>query len=112
MERVELTVRGERASETPSALADVARDHREDYAGEDFAVIVTERLYYRTLDSVQATTIFDLVEETTCEVTVVVGGGKGGLARSDVGAEADEARKIRREIESLCGTLDLRVEER
>lgn len=110
MERLELTVRGERASSVPSALRDVPEDERADYDGDGFAVVVTEQYFLRTNSTLQATTIFDLADDTTCDVTIIAGGGAAGLMQEDVGSEGAAARKIRRQIEDFCRQHGLDVE--
>ncbi len=110
MEQIDLTVRGDRASELPAALRDRSPDSRVDCEGDGFAVIVVEEYYKRTLSDLQVTTVFDLVDETTCEVTVVAGGGSSGLAKDDLGSEGDAARDVAGAIERFCSDRDLDVD--
>jgi len=110
MERVELIVRGEGANTLPGAFNDVPKDDRELYDGDGFVVAVTENHYRLELTEVQATTVIELTDETTCDVTIIVGGGGYGLMANKGGREAEEARKIRRRIETFCENHDLTVE--
>lgn len=111
MERIELTVQGEQASTIPSAYQDIPQENREDYAGNDVVVVVTERHYRFSLVEVQATTIMELTDETTCKVTIIVGAGGYGLDKArDFGRESEEGRKLRRKIETYCEDADLAIE--
>jgi hypothetical protein len=110
MKRVELTVRGDRASEVPSAFADVPLDRRESYSGDGFVTLVVESPYRAELAELQGTIVMAMPDETTCEVTLIVGGGGAGLLGDDVGREAEEARKLRRRVETFCDEAGLRVE--
>jgi hypothetical protein len=110
MERVELTVRGDRASEVPSAFADVPVDRRESYSGDGFVTLVVESPYRAELAEAQGTIVMAMTDETTCEVTIVVGGGGAGLFGDDLGRESEAARKLGRRVETFCETVDLRVE--
>ena len=76
---------------------------------DGFVVAVTENHYRFELAEVAATTVMELTDGTTCEVTVV-GGGGSGLAAAKGGRESEEARKIRRRIETFCDERGLAVE--
>lgn len=68
------------------------------------------RRYSLYLTEVRATTGMELTDETTCEVTIIAGGGGYGLTATTGGRETDEARKIRRRVETLCEERELTVE--
>ncbi|AJF25022.1 hypothetical protein EGO51_12630 [Haloarcula hispanica] len=110
MERVEFTVRGEGASTLPRAFHDIAEDSRELYDGNGFVVAVTENHYRMELTEVQATTVLELIDETTCEVTIIAGGGGYGLTADAGGRESEEVRKVRRRLETFCEDRNLTVE--
>ncbi|MGB9952526.1 MULTISPECIES: hypothetical protein [unclassified Haloarcula] len=110
MERVEFTVRGADASTLPRAFHDIDEENRELYDGNGFVVAVTENHYRMELTEVQATTVLELIDETTCEVTIIAGGGGYGLTADAGGRESEEARKIRRRLETFCEDRDLTVE--
>lgn len=110
MKREELTVHGDDAWTVPRAVQDVARDDRFDYDGDGFAVVVVEEYYYRNLSSLQTTLLFDLVDETTCEITLVAGGASAGLARYDADAEGESIRRLVRKFETYCRDEGLTLE--
>jgi hypothetical protein len=110
MERIELTVRGEDAGRVPGAIRGVPRNRRADYSGEGFAVIITEQYFFRTNSNLQTTTIFELVDDTTCKVTIVSGGGGTGLLQHDWNAESGESNRLVGKIESFCREHGLDVE--
>ena len=110
MHSVELTVRGEDAWTVPRAIQDEHGDGRFDYDGDGFAVVVTESFYYRINSSLQTTAIFDLVEETTCRVTLLAGGAAAGLSKSTMDADGAATRKLVRKIESYSRDHDLDLE--
>jgi hypothetical protein len=110
MERVELTVHGEDAGALPSAIQGVPRNKRADYSGDGFAVIVTEQYFFRTNSNLQTTTIFDLVDDTTCEVIIVTGGGGSGLLQHDWGTESGESNRLLERVESFCQERGLTIE--
>ena len=110
MERIEFTVRGEGARNVPSAISGYPRNKRVDYDGEGFAVIVTEQYFFRTNSNLQTTTIFDLVDEATCKVTVIAGGGGSGLLQHDWGTESDESNHLVQKIEDYCRESDLEID--
>lgn len=110
MNRVELTVHGENATAVPRALGEFAPDERFDYVGDGFAVIVAEQYFYRVLSSLQTTVIFEQVDDTTVEVTLVSGGGAAGLAKDDMDAEGQAIRGLVNDIETFCDRQDLDVE--
>jgi len=110
MERTSFTVHGEDAGKLPSAIRGIPRNKRVDYGGDGFAVIVTERYFFRTNSNLQTTTIFELVDDTTCEVTVVSGGGGSGLLQHDWGTESGESNRLLRTFEEFCDEHELEVE--
>jgi len=110
MERVELTVRGENASSVPEAIRGVPRDKRTDYAGDGFAVVVTEEYFFRTNAQLQTTVIFELVGDDACEVTVVAGGGGSGWAQQDLNAESRAAENVVEKVEEYCEENGLEIE--
>ena len=110
MERVQFTVRGKDASTLPSAFHDIDEENRELYDGNGFVVAVTENHYRMELTEVQATTVMELINQTTCEVTIIAGGGGYGLTADAGGRESEEARKIRRRLETFCEDRGLTVE--
>lgn len=110
METVELVVRGENARNVPGAIDGYPPERRTDYEGSGFYVITTEKYYLRTNSNLQATTIFELVDDTTCEVTIIAGGGGSGLLQSTIGSEWTEGEKLVRKIEDYCEEHDLDVE--
>lgn len=110
MERIEFTVHGERVSELPRAIGGYPEDKRVDYDGNGVYVVATEKYYLRTNSNLQATTIFDLVDETTCVVAVLSGGGGSGLLQRDLGTESAESRRLVRKIEDFCASNGLEVE--
>lgn len=110
MKHVELTARGENATAVPRALREFAPDERFDYDGDGFAAIVAEQYFYRVLSSLQITALFESVDDTTVDVTLVSGGGAAGLARYDADAEGQAVRDLVNEIETFCDRHDLDVE--
>lgn len=110
MERVELTVRGDDARDLPTAIHGVSEERTVGYQGDGFGVIVTERFYLRNNSNMQATIIFDLVDETTCKVVIVAGGGGAGLLQMTFGSEGHAASKFINELEDFCDAHDLEVE--
>lgn len=110
MERFALTVRGDRASEVPSAFEDVPTERRESHAGDGFVALVIESPYRMELAELQATVVMEMTDETTCAVTVVVGGGGAGVWGDDAGRESEEARRLRRRIETFCEEAGLDLE--
>lgn len=105
-----MTVRGAEAWTVPRAIADITEEGRVDYDGDGFAVVVIEQFFYRNLSSLQTTLVFDLVDDTTCEVTLVVGGAAAGLAKYDADAEGTAIRDLVRELEAYCRRHDLEFE--
>ena len=110
MEKIELVVRGEQADTVLRAVSGYAEDKRVDYHGDGFSVVTAEKYYLRTNSTLQSTTIFELVDETTCEGTIVSGGGGSGLLQSTLGSEWTEATRLAQAIEDYCGAHDLDVE--
>lgn len=110
MEKVELTVRGEGVSTLPRAIGGYPENKRVDYDGDGFYVVVTEQYYFRTNSNLQATTIFELVDETTCRVAILSGGGGSGLVQHDLWSESAEADRIVRKVEGYCEEHDLEIE--
>lgn len=110
MERIEFTVHGDGAADVPSAIGGYPRRKREDYAGDGFAVVVTEQYYFRTNSDLQTTTIFELVDETSCKVTIISGGGQVGLLQHDWGTESGETNRLLGKIERYCEAHDLEIE--
>jgi hypothetical protein len=110
MEQTEFTVHGEGAGKVPGAIRGVPRNKRIDYSGEGFAVIVTEQYFFRTNSNLQTTTIFELVDDTTCKVTIISGGGGSGLLQHDWGTESGESNKLVGKIESFCQEHGLDIE--
>jgi hypothetical protein len=110
MERVSFTVHGDDAGRLPSAISGFPRNKRVDYSGDGFAVIVTEQYFFKTNSNLQTTTIFELVDDTTCEVTVVSGGGGAGFLQHDWGTESGESNKLVGKLEEFCREHGLEVE--
>ncbi|MDS0282401.1 hypothetical protein [Haloarcula onubensis] len=110
MEQIAVTVHGENAGRLPSAINGVPRNKRVDYDGDGFAVIVTEQYHFKTNSSLQTTTIFELVDETTCEVTIVSGGGGAGLLQHDWGTESGDSNKLVAKLEAFCREHGLDIE--
>lgn len=110
MEHVQLTVRGADAWTVPRALKDVPEKKRFDYDGDGFAVIVTEQFFLRINSTLQVTTIFELVDDDVCKVTLVPGGGAAGLLQRDVGSESTARNDLLRKIEDYCRANDLELE--
>lgn len=110
MDRADFIVRGERASEVPSAFAGVSAERRESYAGDGFVTLALESPYRAELTELQGTVVFDMTDETTCNVAIIVGGGDAGLFGGDSGRESEETRKLRRRLEQFCEEADLRIE--
>jgi len=110
MEQIEFTVHGEDAGKLPSAITGVPRTKRVDYSGDGFAVIVTEQYFFRTNSNLQTTTIFELIDDTTCKVSIVSGGGGAGLLQHDWGTESGESNKLVRKLETFCQEHDLDIE--
>ena len=110
MERIEFTVRGEGARNVPSTISGYPRNKRIDYDGEGFAVIVTEQYFFRTNSNLQTTTIFDLIEDDACRVTVIAGGGGAGFLQQDWGTESIESNGIVQKIEDHCREQDLEID--
>lgn len=110
MQTVSLTIRGDGVDTVPRAISDIDDEDRFDYEGDGFAVVALERFYYRILASVQTTVVFDLVEDTVLDVTVVAGGGATRLAKRDLDADGQHVRSIVQGIESYCRRHDLEVE--
>lgn len=111
MELVTLTVRGEDVSTLPRAFHEIPEDDREMYDGDGFVVAFTVNHYRLELTEVAAATVMELVDDVTCEVTIMVGGGGYGFWANKGGRESEEARKIRRRIENFCRERDLTVEQ-
>jgi hypothetical protein len=59
---------------------------------------------------VAATTVMELIDETTVEVTIIIGGGGYGLTADKGGRESEEARKLRRRIKTYREKRDLTIE--
>lgn len=113
MEKLEFTVHGEGVSDLPSAIGGYPKRKRADYAGDGFVVIVTEQYYFKTNSDLQATTIFELVDDTTCKVAILSGGGASGLfGLHDWGTESDESNRLLRKIRTFCEEHDLEIETR
>ncbi|MFC4356863.1 hypothetical protein ACFO0N_02740 [Halobium salinum] len=110
MERVEFVVRGKGVETVPEAISGVPQDKRVDYDGDGFRVVTTEQYYLRTNSNLQATTIIELLDETTCRVAIISGGGGSGLLGSTMGSESSEANKLARKIEEYCAERGLDVE--
>ena len=110
VERTELTVRGEGVSKLPNAIGGYPRGKRVDYDGDGFYVVVTEQYFARTNSNLQATTVFELVDETTCRVAIFSGGGGSGLLQFDWWSESSEQHRIVRKIEHYAEEHDLAVE--
>jgi len=110
MEKVEFTVSGAEAGKLPSAIRGIPQNKRVDYGGDGFAVIVTEQYFFRTNSNLQTTTIFELVDDTTCDVTIVAGGGGAGLLQHDWGTESGESNRLVGKIESFCREHGLDVD--
>lgn len=110
MKRIEFTVHGEGAKNVPRAISGYPRNKRVDYDGEGFAVIVTEQYFFRTNSNLQTTTIFDLIADDACRVTVIAGGGGAGFLQQDWGTESDESNELVQKIEDYCLEHDLDIE--
>lgn len=110
MEQIEFTVHGEDAEILPKAIKGFPRNRRVDYSGDGFVVIITEQYFFRTNSNLQTTTIFDLAEDTTCEVTIVSGGGGAGLLQYDWNTESGESNKLLKKIDTFCQEHDLDIE--
>ena len=110
MERLEFTVRGEDAWTVPRAIRGYPPNKRVDYDGDGFAVIVTEQYYFRTNSNLQTTTIFELVDDGACRVTIVSGGGGQGFVQHDWGSESRESNELVGKIEDYCRENDLEVD--
>lgn len=110
MEQIELTIHGEGVGKLPSAIQGVPRNKRSDYDGDGFAVIVTEQYFFRTNSNLQTTTIFELIDDTTCRVTIISGGGGSGLFQHDWGTESGESNKLLEKLEQYCQDHGLRIE--
>lgn len=52
----------------------------------------------------------ELIDETTVEVTIIIGGGGYGLTADNGGRESEEARKLRRRIKTYREKRDLTIE--
>lgn len=110
MERVELTVRGDGAPNVPRAIQDVTGEDRTDYDGDGFAVVAVERFYYRSNSTLQTTVVFERVDDATCEVTLISGGGGAGLLKDDVGTEQASSKRLVQAIEDFCRVRDLEIQ--
>jgi hypothetical protein len=110
MERVAFAVRDEGVSTLPRAFHDVPERNRELHDGDGFVVAVTENHYRLELTEVRATTVMELTDERTCEVTIIVGGGGYGLTADEGGRESEEARRVGRRLEAFCEDRGLTVE--
>lgn len=110
MEQIEFTIYGEDASKVPGAIRGFPRNKRIDYSGDGFAVIVTEQYFFRTNSNLQATIIFELVDDTTCKVSIISGGGGAGFLQHDWGTESGESNKLVEKIESFCQEHELEIE--
>lgn len=110
MEEIEFTVHGEDAGKLPRAIKGVPRNKRVDYSGDGFAVIVTEQYFFRTNSNLQITTIFELIDETTCKVRIISGGGGAGLLQHDWGTESSDSHKLLEKIETFCQENGLTIE--
>lgn len=112
MEHVELVARGDDAWKLPRAIQGVADGNRFDHDGDGFAVVAIEQFFYRINSSLQTTAIFELVDETTCRVTLVSGGGAAGLAKDDLDAEGTALRKLVGKFEAFGRRNGLDIERR
>jgi len=110
MEQLEFTVHGEDAGKLPGAIKGVPRNKRVDYSGDGFAVIVTEQYFFRTNSNLQTTTIFELMDETTCKVSIISGGGGAGLLQHDWGTESGNSNKLVEKLETFCQENGLTIE--
>ena len=110
MEKIEFTVRGEGVSKLPSAIGGYPRGKRVDYDGDGFYVVVTEQYFFRTNSNLQATTVFELVDETTCRVAIFSGGGGSGVFQIDLRSESSESDRLERKIEHYCEENGLEME--
>lgn len=110
MEQIEFTVHGEDAGTLPRAISGVPRNKRVDYSGDGFAVIVTEQYFFRTNSNLQTTTIFELMDETTCKVRIISGGGGAGFLQHDWGTEAGNSNKLVEKLETFCQENGLTIE--
>ena len=109
MEEIKFTIHGEDASKVPGAIRGVPRNKRIDYSGDGFAVIITEQYFFRTNSNLQTTTIFELVDDTTCKVSIVSGGGGAGFLQDDWGTESGESNKLVEKIETFCQERGLKI---
>lgn len=112
MKQHEFTVRGEDAWTVPRAIADHRWDGRFDHQGDGFAVVVLEDFYHRINSSVQTTVIFELVDDATCEVTVVSGGAAAGWAKESFDADGAASRKLVKHLQGYCRANDLELDRR
>lgn len=110
MEQIEFTVHGEDAWRIPRAIKGYPGNKRVDYDGDGFAVIVTEQYYFRTNSNLQTTTIFELLGDDSCKVTLVTGGGGAGLLQHDWGSESTESNDLVQKIEDFCEENELEIE--
>lgn len=110
IEQIKFRVHGDAVGTLPSAISGYPREKRADYDGDGFAVIVTEQYFFRTNSTLQATTVFELVDDTTCEVAVIAGGGGEGYLQHDWGTESGESNKLIGKIEDYCDEHDLEIE--
>ena len=110
MEQVELTVHGEDAGKAPSAIKGYPQNKRMDYSGDGFAVIVTEQYFFRTNSNLQTTLIFELIDETTCKITIIAGGGGSDFLQHDWGTESGESNKLLGKIETFSREHGLEID--
>lgn len=110
MEQIEFTVHGADVGELPSAITGFPRNKRVDYSGDGFAVIITEQYFFRMNSTLQATAIFELVDDTTCKVSIVSGGGGEGFLQHDWGTESGKSNKLVQKLEPFCQEHGLNIE--
>lgn len=110
MEHADVSVRGEEAWKRWRAIGGASEGNRLDCDGDGFAVIATERFFYRHNPSLQPTSIFELIDDTTCKVTLISGGGAAGLVKDDLEAESTALRTLVRKFEHFGRKHDLEIE--
>lgn len=110
MEKIELTVRGEGASDLAGGVSGFADVKRTDYEGDGFVVVVGEEYFLRTNSDLQATVVVEFVDETTAKGGVIAGGGGRGLLGLSLGSESTAAGNVFEGLAEYCEEHDLETE--
>jgi len=108
MESLSFKVTGATAGQLPELLADVLGVTALVKHG-DVTVLCQEKYYWRIDSNLMSTVVLSMIEENTCFVDIVTGGGKKGIWSISFGAEKKNTSMVAAVLDTVCQKLELRV---